>query len=176
MPKNIASETIKIPKKYNALERRAISLDIINYVRNRTKKAKGEGPKGWTPPANKYSKQYKESKDFKLKPDQSGKVNLTLTGDMLTAVKMTGSKSGELKIGVPLGSSEWGKAKGNILGTYGKNTGRTSKARPFLKLTKEEIKKILSKYPKSGDDRIKNLAKLKETESLIKEGVLSISG
>ncbi len=175
MPTNIASETIKIPKKYNSVERRAIASDIIDYIRKRTKKGKGINKERWGGAASKYTKEYKKSSDFKLKPDQSGKVNLTLTGDMLTAVETTSNRPGELKIGVPFNSGEWGKAKGNILGTYGKNTGKTSKARPFLNLSKEEVKGILSKYPLKKDEREKKLSKLKEMEKVVKKGVLSIS-
>lgn len=166
MPKNIASENIEIPKAYNALERRAIARDVIEYVRKRTKDGKGENNQSWRGSASKYSSSYQKSLDFKLKADK-GKVNLTLSGDMLTAIDMLQNKKGKIQIGIPFGAQEWGRAKGNILGSYGKSPD-PSKERPFLKISKNEIKEILKNYP-LGQNREENLDKLKTQDKILKE-------
>ena len=167
MPKNIASEDIEIPKEYNALERRAIARDIIEHVRQRTKAGKGEGNKNWSGSAGRYSKSYEKSLEFKLKSDKSGTVNLTLSGDMLTAIEMRKSQRGKIQIGIPFGAQEWGRAKGNILGSYG-GSPNSSKARPFLNVSKEEVSKILAKYPLDKKKRDKTEERLRREEEIFK--------
>lgn len=167
MPKNIASENIKIPKQYNAMERRAIARDVIEYIRGRTQQGRGEGGKSWPGKAGSYSESYKKSLDFKLKKNK-GVVNLTLSSDMLTAVEMLKNNKGEISVGVPFSAPEWGRAKGNILGTYGKNSPIPGKQRPFLKLSPKEIQKIISKYPLDDKKRSENLEDLKKQDQILR--------
>jgi hypothetical protein len=137
---------IKVSTKYTDEEREAIAFDIISYLQKRTKQGKGKGNKKWTPPADKYSKEYKESLDFKFKRDKS-KVNLTLTGDTLASIDLLDSSKGEIAIGIADGDEDRSKAEGNIRGTYGKKTGSRSKSRDFLSIDKNEVKKILNNFP-----------------------------
>jgi len=167
MPKNIASEDITISENYSELERKSIAKDIIEHLRKRTKSGKGEGLKPWPGSAGKYSKSYKESLDFKLKASKSP-VNLTLSGDMLTAIEVLQNRKSKIQVGIPFGASEWGRAKGNILGSYGGNPN-PSKARPFLKLSKKEIDNILSKYPLQKKKREKNLKRLEKLAPFLTE-------
>lgn len=166
MPKNIVSENIDIPKTYNAMERRLIANDIIQYVRKRTKSGRGEGNQKWKGAAGKYSPSYQKSLDYKLKPSK-GVVDLTLSGDMLTAIELRQSKKGQIQIGIPFSAQEWDRAKGNILGSYGRAPNR-NKARPFLKLSKGEVKKILSKYPTEENKREQNLEKLIALDEILR--------
>ena len=164
MPKNIASENIKISKSYSALERRAIARDIIEYIRDRTQQGKGKGGKKWSGSAGRYSQSYQKSLDFQLKKNK-GVVNLTLSSDMLTAIELLKNKRGEISIGVPFGAEEWGRAKGNILGTYGQSKPISGKQRPFLDLSASEVKKILAKYP-LDEKRAQNIDELKTQEKI----------
>lgn len=152
--KNWTLRTIKVSKKYNAEQRRAIAAEIVDHIKERTKAGKGKGGQSWTPPADKYSKEYKESLDFKFKADKS-KVNLTLTGDMLDSIKLLGNKEGEITIGIPKSDIDYGKAEGNIRGSYGKSRGSSSKARDFMSISGEEKRDILQNFPtgKSEEDR-----------------------
>lgn len=171
MPINKAMEKVSIPKKYNATERRAIASDIIEYIRKRTQNGKGKGNKEWSGPAGRYSDSYKKSLEYKLKAKKTP-VNLTLSGDMLTAIELRKHSPGELQIGIPTSSEEWGRAKGNILGSYGQKTANPSKARPFLSLDSSEVKKILKKYPTSGEKREEKIEELKKAEKILKEGLI----
>lgn len=137
---------INISTQYTKAEREAIAFDIITYLQDRTKRGKGKDNKKWAPPADKYSKEYKESLDFKQKADKS-KVNLTLSGDMLDSIDLLKSAKGEIRIGISEEDEDHGKAEGNIRGSYGKPTGSMAKSRDFLALSREELSKILRKYP-----------------------------
>lgn len=146
MPKNVVSTEIEISKKYTALERKAIARDVVDYLVKRTKQGHGEGNKPWSGKAGEYSESYRESLAFRQKRDK-GKVNLTLSSDMLTALNVLKQTPGKIAIGLKMSDPEWGRAKGNILGTYGQNKPIPGKQRPFLNLTKTEIRAILSQYP-----------------------------
>lgn len=165
MPKNIVSENINLSEDYTALERRAIGRDIIEYLRKRTKSGRGEGNREWRGKAGEYSKGYQSTIEYKLK-SQKGTVDLTLSGDMLTAIEIIQNKKGKLQVGIPFGASEWGRGKGNILGSYG-GKPNSSKSRPFLKLSKEEVKQILSKYPLEKN-REKNQEKLRQQDKILR--------
>ncbi len=69
MSKNWTLRTIKISKKYNAEQRRAIAAEIVDHIKQRTKEGKGKGGVKWQPPADKYSKAYKDLINFKFKED-----------------------------------------------------------------------------------------------------------
>ena len=166
MPKNIVSENVILSGEYTALERRSIGRDIIEYLRKRTKSGRGEGNQEWKGKAGEYSKGYKSSIDYKLKA-QKGTVDLTLSGDMLTAIEIIQNKKGKLQIGIPFSASEWGRGKGNILGSYG-GKSNSSKSRPFLKLSDQEVKQILNKYPLDDKKREKNQEKLKQQDRILR--------
>ena len=129
---------IPVSVKYDEVERVAIAQELIDYILERTAKGKGKDGKPWGGPASRYSPGYKGGK---------GPVNLSLSGDMLDALTLIQQKKGQIVIGID-DSKEEGKAEGNILGTYGKDTPIPGKARNFLGLSKQEFKsKILSNYP-----------------------------
>lgn len=144
--KNWTTRTIKVSKKYNAEQRRAIAAEVIEHIQARSKQGKGKGEKPWTPPADKYSKSYKDSLEFKFKADKS-KVNLSLTGDMLDSITLLGNKEGEITIGIPKNDIDYKKAEGNIRGTYGKKRGSIAKARDFMSISQGEKSKILKDFP-----------------------------
>ena len=147
MPKNVASVNVEISKKYTPIERKAIANDIIKYIRERTQRGHGEDDKPWKgSEANTYSESYKDSLDFKQKKNKSV-VNLTLSSDMLTSIRPLKDSPGNIQLGVPFEDEEWGRAKGNILGSYGQPKPNPKKARPFLNISKKEVGAILKNYP-----------------------------
>lgn len=154
---------IEISSLYTPAERKAIAIDIINYLQKRTKKGLGPDGKPWEGPAGEYSDSYRQSLDFKQKRNK-GKVTLELSGDMLTSIALIESNRGKLKYGVPSGDAEEGRAEGNILGTYGQAEPIEGKARDFLSLSSEEIKRILKNYPL--DDREKSRIRALKNVSL----------
>ena len=148
MPKNVVSSTMKISKKLGRNERLAIAEEILDYIKERTNRGHGKNDRPWRgSKANEYSKSYKNSLDFKQKSSK-GRVNLELSGDMLTAIEAK-QKSGEIKIHIPFSEDEWGRAKGNILGSYGKKAGNKSKARNFLELGRKDHSEIMKRFKNS---------------------------
>lgn len=146
MPVNLASEKIVIPKKYNKEERLAIAADIIEYIRERSSKGKGPGNVPWK---GRYSLAYSKSLDFKNAGKSPTKITQSLSGDMLTEIEIlpgTERSTGQVVIGYSRGSDQYGKAEGNIIGSYGRSPD-PKKARPFLTLTAKEVKAILERYP-----------------------------
>jgi hypothetical protein len=163
------SRKIKLSEKYTKSEREAIAYDLVTYIQKRTLRGKGKGNKSWTPPANKYSKDYKKSLDFKFKRDKS-KVNLELSGDMLSSIDLLKNRKGEIIIGISESDPDHGKAEGNIRGSYGQPTGKRSKARDFLGIDPGEIKKILAKYPTKQKEKIKErVAQLEAAQQAAKK-------
>lgn len=146
MPKNICqTPKIKIPKGLSKSDRDSIGNDIIQYIIDRTQSGKGaDGKKYPGADANKYSKSY----------GKKGTVDLTDSGEMLfDALQITVNNKEEIAVGVPLGSQAWGKAKGNILGSYGRSPN-PNKARNFLDIGESDmrkISKIIERYARDAD-------------------------
>lgn len=147
MPRNDVSVKIPISPKLTKDQREVLADDIIDYIVDRTKSGKGKNNRRWSgSKANVYSDSYKNSLDFKQKRSKRS-VNLELSGDMLTALEAK-NKKGEITIQIPHGASEWARAKGNILGSYGKKPN-SSKARNFLELGWSDMAKIEKMTPKN---------------------------
>ena len=134
---------IKIPKGYTSRERRAISEDIIDFMIERTQKGKDKNNKTFP----KYSKAYKESRDFSI-AGKTSKVDLTLTEEMLSEIKHVSDDVGELEIGFDGRRNGLnGKVEGNRKGTYGNKRPVVRGGRDFLGITKRDLKKILNRFP-----------------------------
>lgn len=164
MAANLASEKIAIPKKYNKEERLAIAADIIEYIRERSGDGHGPGNKPWAGRAGKYSKSYSKSLDFRNAGKSPNKVNQTLSGDMLTEMEIlpgTERAAGIVVVGYSRGNDQYGKAEGNIIGSYGGQPDKR-KARPFLTLTAKEVKAILEKYPLDDKETRKEMVKARK--------------
>jgi len=131
---------IKIPKSIPEEDLEDLGADIVEFIRQRTESGKDEDGRAFP----RYSESYKKSLDFKI-AGKGGKVNLTLSGDMLQALEVLQTKPGEIKIGYNKGDDEAGRAEGNILGSYGGDEN-PSKARRFLGISEKDLNKILKKY------------------------------
>lgn len=141
---------IQIPKGYKPSEREAIADEIIDFIVERTQSGKDKNNQNFPG----YSKAYKNSLDFKI-AGKTSKVDLTLSGDMLTSIQVLNHKNGELTVGFDRSDSENNaKATGHITGVYG-NSNKVKK-RDFLGITNGDLKKrILSNYPLSNRRRRK---------------------
>ena len=146
---------VKISKKYNTQERVAIGLDVIERIIERTQQGKDKKNKDFSGAAAEYSDSYKGSFDFKLAgKSKSGKVNLTLSSEMLNALTILNHKSGEITIGYTKDDEfNNAKAEGNIKGTYGQKKPIRGKKRDFLGITGAEKKEITSNYPTNKKDK-----------------------
>jgi len=87
---------------------------------------------------------------------KSKNVDLTLSGDMLSALRLLNQSPGEITIGYESGSTDNAKADGNIRGTYGKPKANPSKARDFLGISKQELEIIKENFPLDDPDAIKD--------------------
>jgi hypothetical protein len=130
---------LPIPPKISKNDKVAIADAVIEYIKDKT--ANGENWKGKKFP--KYSKEYIESLDFKIAGKSSGDVNLTLSGDMLAAMKLLDIKEKSIEIGYDKNTEENSRAEGNILGSYG-GEPNPKKARDFLGIDPKVYAKIIS--------------------------------
>jgi hypothetical protein len=126
---------------YSPEEREAIGTEIIDRIVKRTKSGVDKRGVDFA----EYSKAYEQSIEFKA-AGKSGSVDLTLTGDMLDSIRILANEDGKLTIGFENGSTENGKADGNIRGTYGQQK-QVGPKRDFLGISKAELSDILEKYP-----------------------------
>lgn len=134
---------IAIDPSLDAEAREALADDILEYIKRRTES--GVDKDGRKFPG--YSKAYIESLDFKIGGKRKGKVDLTLSGDMLASLDLLKHKKGELVIGFEPGTDENARAEGNILGSYGGDPN-PSKARDFLGISEKDLKRIQRDYLK----------------------------
>jgi hypothetical protein len=134
--------SLNLPRDYGPLERQAIAQEVIDFIVKRTRDGKNIDGRAFPG----YSKAYKDSFNYKFK--SGGTVDLTLSGEMLDSIKLISQKPGKVIIGFDRGDNKLnGKAEGNQLGTYGSDTPKRGKARPFLGIKDTDLKAILKKYP-----------------------------
>ena len=135
---------IPISSSYTQREREVIAEEIIDFIIERTQKQSLDKNNNKFPG---YSKSYKESLDFKV-GGKTSKVNLTLSGEMLGELKYLKGKdtTSEIAIGFPQDAALSGKVEGNRIGSYG-GEAKASKARDFLGIHPDDLRKILDKYP-----------------------------
>lgn len=126
----------------------AIGQAIIDRIVERTER--GKSVSGAALP--KYSKAYKESLEFAAF-GKTNKVNMTLTGEMLSSLTVLSASNGRLKIGFD-GEENNAKAFGHISGMEGHPTleGKVPE-REFFGLTKAEIESIRKEFrPQLSDE------------------------
>jgi len=150
----IRKRSSDIPKDYTPAERKAITEDVVAFIRQRTDKGIDRNNKSFP----KYSKAYMKSNEFK-EAGKSSKVNLKLSHDMMSALKALPSNSGSITYGYEKGSPEIGKVDGNVRGTYGQRVS-TSKKRDFLGISRGDLSNILKKYPIKDREKSKSRAAL----------------
>lgn len=143
---------LNVPKKLSPIQRDALAQEVIDFIIQRSKDGKDKNNK----PFPGYSEQYVKSLDFKIAGKSKGKVNLTLSEEMLQSLSLISSKAGEILIGYDKGNKDLNaKVEGNVLGTYGRSTPIKGKARDFLGIKKEDLSGLIKKV--SNKDDAKNL-------------------
>lgn len=142
--------SVDIPKDLKPTDRQLIAQEIIDHIIERTQDGKDANGRKF----KKYTKEYAKEKGVGVND-----VDLTLSSEMLESIKLISERSGKLIIGFENGSLENAKADGNIRGTYGKPTEDPSKARPFLGISKKDLKEIVSNY-RSVSDELKAISEL----------------
>jgi hypothetical protein len=129
---------IKLPTPITDLDKREELADlIIERIVERTDQGKDKDGNAFA----KYSKAYKDSLDFK-NAGKGSTPNLQLSGDMLAAIKVLESTKNYITVGFEKGSTENGKADGNIRGTYG-NPSPVGPKRDFLGISEKDLVKFV---------------------------------
>lgn len=135
--KNIQT-VITIPKGYSKEERKLIASDIIDYIKEQATSGR-EPDSGDKYP--KYEKTYAKFKGVGVND-----VDLTLTGKMLSAMRLIKESDGKLVIGYSKSDEVAGRVEGNQIGSYGQPSGNPKKARPFLEISDDQKARILRQY------------------------------
>jgi len=137
---------IPVPEDLKPTQRKELADLVIEHIFERTTEENRDKNGKRFP---KYSKSYIKSLDFANAGKSASKVDLQLSGDMLAALKLLKDRPGEIVIGYERGSSENGKAEGNILGSYGGDPDR-SKARDFLGIQPSKLRELV-RFIKNGE-------------------------
>lgn len=158
MPKFKPYFDIDLSRNYSPEERQAIAAEIIDFVVSRTENGLDKNNEKFV----KYSKSYAKEKG-------QTNVDLTFSGEMLSAISLLQSKSGKLRIGYESDYEEIGRVTGNVLGTYG-NQKPVTKGRDFLGLTEKDLNRILKNYPLNDKEaREERLADVKAADIVARE-------
>jgi len=117
-----------------------IGQAIIDYIDTRVEDGMGLGREKLKSP---YTKDYSESLDFKAAGKSRGKVNMSLSDDMMSSIDIVETKGAKITYGIT-DSEQAVKAYGHQTGFSGHPTIPEGKyKRPFFGVTKEEIKKYI---------------------------------
>lgn len=130
---------VDVPDNYSRKERQAAGEAMLEVIRKRTQSGKDKNGRDFVG----YTQAYKESHEYKLKR-KKGKVDLTLTGDMLASLEVLSSKKGAVMLGYKNGTDENAKADGHISG----NVRKDGRKRDFLGIQKKESTIIFGKIDK----------------------------
>lgn len=131
---------IAIPEDLDPGERLDLGLDIIEFIKDRTRDGVGfrkSTGRNYSLSRIKYTKEYAKKKGV-----SRSDVDLTLDGPMLESMAVLNNRPGSITVGYVAGTKQNDKAEGNQKGSYG-GRPNSSKARPFLGLTKKDLDVIL---------------------------------
>ena len=131
---NLAQSVGKTELDLTEKQKLEIGEKIIEKIQEQAKDSRDKDGKRWTGRAAKYSPKYKESLAFKAF-GKTGKVNMTLSGDMLDLMKVVKKSKNTITIG-------W-KDEGLKLRAQNHINGNTVPKRDFLGLPKKEVAKIV---------------------------------
>ena len=135
--------SLKIRKDLSRLQRKAVALEVIDYIVERSRKGRDKNENKFKA----YSPSYEKSLDYLIAGKKGKPVNLTLSSEMLNSIKLLNDKPGEITIGFEKGDDENnGKAEGNILGTYGQDKPIRGKKRDFLGIQRAKLREIQDLY------------------------------
>lgn len=130
--------TVELPSWVSEEDLEAAGEDIIQFIVDRSRSGQGIRPNGRRYDFPEYSESYRAFKG-------SSKVDLTLSSEMLSEIKLLAVKGRTLEIGFDAGSRVNAKAEGNQLGSYG-GAPNPKKARRFLGINREELAAVLARF------------------------------
>jgi len=139
--------------------RLAIAQRIIDHIKERTESGETVRGGSFAP----YSKEYKKSTVFQLLKDGS-KVNMTLTGNMLSSMDVLADGPNTIRIGF---ADEQERLK-----AFNHNTGDTLPKRPFFGVTTKEAKEVILKDFEDEIEKLKGNDDKATVQDLIDSGKL----
>lgn len=125
---------IEIPKGLNSTNRERLFENIKTWIQDRSFRGLDKNNRKF----KKYTEEYAEKKGV-----GQGEVNLVLSGEMLDELQLLNHGTGWIRIGYERGTDVAGKAEGNIIGSYGQDSGDSSKARDFLGVSTRDLKMLV---------------------------------
>lgn len=140
--------TIAIPINFSKDQIDLVARAIIDKIQSNTK----DGISRYGTKFPKYSKEYKESLDFK-NAGKTSSVDLELTGDMMASLEVISSKPGQITIGYKASHPDADKVEGNQIGSYGQPDPNPAKARPFIGLPQDDIDLIIAKVKSETESK-----------------------
>lgn len=142
--------------------RLAIAQRVIDHIVDRTQSGKSVSGDGFKP----YSKNYKDSAEYKLLKDSS-KVNLTLTGNMLSSIEVLGDGPNTVRIGF--------NDKTETMKAYAHQSGDGPPKREFFGVTMSEARDLIEEEFSSDLDALKGRTEASITAAqIIEKGVLRL--
>ena len=130
--------TFRVDLSFDEPTRREIADDVLKFILRRTETGKDKNNKKF----KKYSEAYSESLDFKIAGKSRSHVDLQLSGDMLTDLRVLNTKViGFITIGFDPGTDENDKAawqRNNLQPGFPK--------RDFLGIAQVDLQRILLRY------------------------------
>lgn len=135
--------TIKIPTGLSRERKEQLAQDILSAIVLNAKLGYDKDGNRFT----KYTKDYATEKGVGVRD-----VDLTLSGEMLDALKVIKIGRDYIDVGYDGRTKVSGKAEGNILGSYGR-TPNPDKARDFLGLPEKAIKLIMQGYELTEEEK-----------------------
>lgn len=123
------SKIINIPVGYSARQRKEIGEDIVRFIRRRTQSGIDINGNLFAP----YSSGY----------EKSGRVDLTVTEQMLNSLELLSHGRGYIRIG-------FGNSSANNKASYAQNPRgqkASTPARRFVGISQADLNRILENYP-----------------------------
>lgn len=149
-------EIFGVDVKGNEALKLAMAEALLTKIIDKTQEGKSRTGKGF----KKYSKSYQKSDDFKAF-GKTGKVNLTLSGDMLGLIDVTADTSNTVTLGWDE-SDEAAKAHGHITG----NPATRLPVRDFFGLNNKDINEVKNEFSSEIAD-IKNAKPSERQKSIL---------
>jgi hypothetical protein len=128
---------VPLPTPLKPKEREKIADAILTHIVGRTMAGLDKENKKFA----KYSKDYAEFKGV-----SRSDVDLILSGEMLTELKVLKTSPDFIEIGYSGSKELVGKVEGNILGTYGQPEPIPGKARDFLGIDESDVDVLIDAY------------------------------
>lgn len=137
---------IRVPVELDSVGREIVGRQVVDFIVQRTQQGLNINNK----PFPGYSESYKESEEFAI-AGKSSTVDLTLTGDMLTELRVLSHSPGIITIGYTDGTEENERAEWHRFPKPNKNTGALAPKRDFLGISEADLKVIVDRQLRATD-------------------------